>query len=284
MVEAEGIIRVYFSSWDENQVGRIGYVDLDIHDPKKVLYVTEEPVLDVGGVGMFDEYGVAPSCVLSVSDKKHLYYQGFQRTEKEEVTPLFIGLAISDSGGRVFRKFSRVPVLDRTPDEPSGRSAPFVCIQNSIFRMWYVSHLEEWVDLASNRLFSKSRQPKYVIKHTESSDGVHWSGKSHTCIDLKGDEFGLARPWVVKDSNIYKMWYAIRSITNPYRLGYAESDDGLNWVRKDGEVGIQASETGWDSEMICFPSVVEAKGKRYMFYNGNRHGKTGFGYAELEER
>ena len=65
-------------------------------------------------------------------------------------------------------------------------------------------------------------------------------------------------------------------------IGYAESDDGLHWVRKDAEVGTGKSDTGWDSEMICYPCVVDVKGRRYMFYNGNRHGSTGFGYAVLE--
>jgi hypothetical protein len=34
--------------------------------------------------------------------------------------------------------------------------------------------------------------------------------------------------------------------------------------------------------MICFPCVVDVRGRRYMFYNGNRHGATGFGYAVLD--
>jgi hypothetical protein len=79
------------------------------------------------------------------------------------------------------------------------------------------------------------------------------------------------------------MWYSIRSTTHPYRLGYAESTDGLHWIRKDDEVGIHTSSSGWDSEMICFPCVIDVAGQRYLFYNGNQHGKTGFGYAILEQ-
>jgi hypothetical protein len=32
--------------------------------------------------------------------------------------------------------------------------------------------------------------------------------------------------------------------------------------------------------MICYPYVVDAGGHRYLFFNGNRHGLTGFGVAE----
>jgi hypothetical protein len=35
--------------------------------------------------------------------------------------------------------------------------------------------------------------------------------------------------------------------------------------------------------MICYPAVVDVNGRRLMFYNGNRHGATGFGVAVLEQ-
>jgi hypothetical protein len=78
------------------------------------------------------------------------------------------------------------------------------------------------------------------------------------------------------------MWYSIRSHSRPYRIGYAESGDGLQWERRDDEAGIEASASGWDSEMICYAAVIDVNGRRLMFYNGNRHGATGFGVAELE--
>jgi hypothetical protein len=83
----------------------------------------------------------------------------------------------------------------------------------------------------------------------------------------------------MKEQGLYRAWYSIRSLNLPYRIGYAESVDGVSWTRKDREVGIQRSESGWDSQMICYPCVLHVKGQPYMFYNGNRHGQTGFGYA-----
>ena len=79
------------------------------------------------------------------------------------------------------------------------------------------------------------------------------------------------------------MWYSIRSRSAPYRIGYAESADGLAWTRKDDAVGIARSESGWDGEMVCYPAVIDVNGRRLMFYNGNRHGATGFGCAVLEQ-
>jgi hypothetical protein len=44
---------------------------------------------------------------------------------------------------------------------------------------------------------------------------------------------------------------------------------------------FDVSEEGWDSEMMCYPYVFDHKGERYMLYNGNGYGKSGFGIAKL---
>ena len=75
-----------------------------------------------------------------------------------------------------------------------------------------------------------------------------------------------------------------REIFSTYRVRYAESSDGIHWVRKDEEVDLDVSDSGWDSEMICYPYIFDHKGNRYMLYNGNDFGKTGFGLAVLESK
>jgi hypothetical protein len=66
-------------------------------------------------------------------------------------------------------------------------------------------------------------------------------------------------------------------------LGYADSMDGVTWTRKDEEVGIDRSEQGWDSQMMCYPYVYEHRGNKYLLYNGNGFGESGFGCAVLEK-
>ena len=70
-----------------------------------------------------------------------------------------------------------------------------------------------------------------------------------------------------------------------YRLGYAESLDGVNWERKDHLVGIHKSETpgDFDYNMIDYAYCYEHKGKKYLLYNGNGFGAAGFGYAVWED-
>ena len=267
-------LRVYFAALDENRFGRIGYVDLDAENPSKILAETVEPILDLGELGTFDDSGVNPSCVLDVHGKKFLYYIGWQRAERVPYM-LFAGLAIENENSN-FSKYSRVPILDRTAAEPFLRSATTIIQENENFRAWYVSAFD-WIEVKS------VKYPRYVIKYATSQNGKVWQSYDYTCINFKNqDEFGFGRPWVIKDGSKYLMWYSIRSKSHPYCIGYAESEDGIEWVRKDEQVGINRGENGWDSEMICYPCVINVGKRRYMFYNGNQHGLTGFGYAVLE--
>lgn len=267
------LIRVYFAALDGNKFGRIGHVELDIDNPRHILNVAAEPLLDLGEPGTFDDCGTVPSCILNFGGKRHLYYIGFQRAERVPYM-LFTGLAMENQGG--FAKYSKTPILDRTSEEPFSRSAPHVMMDEGALKMWYWS-CTEWTN--------GDRGVRYhnVIRYATSSDAIHWEPHQHVCIrPAAPDEYSVGRPWVIRNGDLYQMWYSVRSFSKLYSIGYAESADGIHWLRKDGEAGITISEEGWDSEMVCYPCVVKVKGQLYMFYNGNGHGATGFGYAILQ--
>ena len=163
-------------------------------------------------------------------------------------------------------------MLERTHSEPHFRGAPFVLVDGGRLRMWYVSSAH-W------EYGSCGLRYRVSIRHAVSSDGVEWRPEAGLCLEPEGDEYAVGRPCVVREGGIFRMWYSVRSVSRPYAIGYAESPDGLSWRRMDGQAGITRSHSGWDSEMICFPNVVDAAGQRYLFYNGNRHGASGFGCA-----
>ena len=266
----DDVIRIYFTALDEQKFGRIGYVDLDANDPTRVIAEGAEPILDLGRLGAFDDSGVTPSCVLNVEGKKYLYYVGWQRCERVPYM-IFVGLAISDDDGLRFKRASAAPILERTDEEPFLRSSNSVLYDEGRFKTWYVSALD-WTRVDDVLV------PTYVVGYAESADGVNWKSLGRPAVSFKDeDEYGLGRPWVIKDRGSYRMWYSIRSRTAPYCIGYAESADGVAWIRRDEEVGLERSAEGWDSEMICFPCVLSVKGQLRMFYNGNRHGSTGIG-------
>lgn len=270
------LIRVYFAGLDENNYGRIGFVDLDSSNPVRIVEVGREPVLDIGELGTFDDCGVVPSCVVDLAGRKALYYIGFQRAERVPYM-LFSGLAFYNGENGSFERMQKTPVLERTPEDPFSRSAPWIIFDEGCYKMWYWSCLHWQADSVGVHYFN-------VIKYASSRDGLNWTTHPRPCIEpLASDEYAVGRPSVVKDGGVYKMWYSFRSFPDHYAIGYAESRDGINWARLDDRAGIEKSDQGWDSQMICYPCVVDIKGQRYMFYNGNRHGWSGFGCAVLEE-
>lgn len=271
----DAVVRVYFAALDDRQYGRVAFVDLDARDLRRVTYVAPEPVLDLGELGAFDDCGVVPSCVIRTGDTRRLYYVGFQRAQRVPYM-LFSGLAVSTGEAGGFKRVSRTPILDRSDDEPFSRSAPYVRFDDGRYQMWYWSCVR-WTERDGAVNYNN------VIRYATSDDGVRWVTDPHICIEPDfRDEYSIGRPCVLYGPSGYQMWYSIRSFSKQYAIGYAESSDGVQWIRKDDEVGIARSDSGWDSQMICYPVVVDIRGERYMFYNGNRHGASGFGVAILE--
>lgn len=271
----EDTLRLYVAFCEEGPVGRIGYVDVDPSDPSTVREVSKEPVLDIGPDGAFDENGILPTRALRVDGQIFLYYVGYQLGDKVPYYQ-FEGLAISNDGGESFTRHSNVPILDRSDEGFCHRTSAFVMKENATFKMWYVAG-SEWTIVDEKRL------PTYDMRYLESDDGKSWNDEGTVCFELANeDEHAFGRPWVTKHDGRYRMIYSVRTRSKDYRLGYAVSDNGTDWERRDDEVGIDVSDEGWDSEMIAYSSVVEYDGETYLFYNGNERGKTGFGYAVLE--
>lgn len=265
------VFRLYFSCRDRESRAHIAYADVDIKPPFRVLKVAEEPLLAPGEIGTFDDSGVSLSCIKRINGKKYLYYVGWNLG----VTVPWrnsIGLAVYDPLTQTFRRYSKAPLLDRNDADPYSISYPFVLEDDGIYRMWYGSNLS-WG--------KAQKDMAHVIKYAESDDGLHWKREGIIALNFKDEgEYAMSRPCVLKDDEVYKMWYSHRG--SSYRVGYAESNDGIKWTRKDEEVGIDVSASDWDSEMIEYAYVFEHKGRYHMLYNGNAYGKSGIGLAVLE--
>jgi predicted GH43/DUF377 family glycosyl hydrolase len=272
----DNTIRIIISSRDDEGVSRIGYLDVDAGDPAEIKAVSQEPILDIGTAGNFDDNGVLPSCYIDLGEKKLLFYMGFLLGVKVRYY-IFSGLAVSEDNGKTFARASRVPILDRNEQDLFFRTAPFVVNEDNKWRMWYIGG-GEWTDVGGKAV------PVYRMKYLESKDYGYWKDAGKTCLDfVNEDEHGFGRPYVFKENGAYKMFYSIRLRSRGYRTGYAESADGLTWERRDEEAGIDVSGDGWDSEMICFASIIKVRNNTVMFYNGNNYGETGLGYAVLKD-
>jgi len=226
------IWRIYFSGRDNNNRSLVGFFTIDLNNPEKILEVSEKPALGVGELGCFDDNGVTPASIISLSDRKLLYYCGWKPrgTTRFGLTP---GLAESKDGGLSFTRVSRAPILRQTDREPlTILTAPFVMADREQWHMWYVSGVK-WLN---------PDLPQYDIKYAKSLDGINWEQTGKVCIELRKDqENALGRPCVIKNNETYRMWYSFKGRGNTYRIGYAESGDGIEWERLDHLSGIDVS-------------------------------------------
>jgi hypothetical protein len=262
--------RVYFSARDAQSRARIGYVELDMAEPGRILTVSETPVLDLGELGTFDDSGVTGSCLVAHEGRLYLYYSGWSLGVTVPFY-FYVGLAVSDDDGLSFARVSQAPVLERNAVDPYLTASPWVLVENGVWRMWYVS-CARWT------LVDGQPRHHYHIRYAESADGVHWTRRGHVAVDFQDEtEYAMARPCVLKEDGRYKMWFCVRG--EAYRLAYAESDDGLSWRRMDEAAGLRGAPGAWESDMQAYPAIFDAHGARWLLYNGNGYGRSGIGLA-----
>lgn len=266
------IYRIFFSTRDGEGRSHIAYLDVDIESPKRILSLSDKPVLSPGSVGLFDDSGVIPSCVVELPSGLALYYWGCSLSV---TTPFnaFLGLAFLNSDRDSASRLSSVPLLDRTADDPYSNGAGFVCagVGNTGFHLWF--ERQEWLG------DSDSLGPNSVgIKHASSMDGINWHRSPGFALPPLSPGSILATPCVLPSGNGYRMWYSLK-VHGRYRIGGADSVDGLSWSRKDDTLGMVASGSGWDSKDVAYPNVFEHDDMFFMLYNGDGYGRTGFGLA-----
>src|SRR5689334_1339581 len=69
-------LRVYFATRDRENRSRIAFVDLSADHPRRVLRLSDCPVLNLGELGCFDDRGVLPSWVTNFAGRKYMFYIG----------------------------------------------------------------------------------------------------------------------------------------------------------------------------------------------------------------
>jgi len=266
--------RIYCCGRDAQQRSQVGFFEIDMKKPDEVLDLSEQPFLAIGPLGAYDDCGVLNASYVENGSRQLHYYSGITLGQSVPFR-FFASVAISSDGGRTARKLSHAPLLGMNEIDPYLTGSPCVLRDGERYRMWYTSGVRWDVVDGMPRHY-------YHIKYAESVDGVDWHRDGRVCIDFAGsDEYVVARPCVRQTDGRFVMWYSYRG--EHYRIGYAESDDGLQWSRMDHLTGIECSPSGWDSEMVCYAFVFDHGGERFMLYNGNGYGASGIGLARLAQ-
>jgi len=280
------VVRVYFACRPKpdaqgNYVSLSAYADFDRNNLLSLVKVCDAPLMELGGVGCFDEFGTYFTSVVKHDADVLAYYVGYTRCESVPFT-INIGGAVSKDGGETFHRLGKGPLLPCTVDEPFFLTVPRVKRFGSKWYMFY-SAGKRWIHTASRV------EPVYHIRMAISDDGINWVKQGRDLVScVIGDNECQACPDVFWYANKYHMFFCYRAHTNyygtegGYRIGYASSFDLLNWQRDDTKVGLTVSESGWDSEMVSFPHIFELDNKIFMLYLGNQIGRYGFGLARLD--
>ncbi len=279
-------VRVYFSSrphpdMNGQYLSYSAFVDLDRKDLFKIIQVSKEPILQLGQLGTFDEFGTYPVSVIAHNDEYRAYYGGWTRCESVPFN-VAIGMGISKDEGKHFEKIGEGPVLSYSPDEPFVISGPKIRNFNDKWYLFYIAG-RKWI------IDKGKPEPVYKIRMATSDDGFSWKKNNKDLIQSKIEENeAQASPDVFFYEGKYHMFFSYRYSTGyrskekGYRIGYAVSNDLRHWDRCDQNAGIDVSEEGWDAEMISYPHVFFLDGNVYMMYLGNQVGRYGFGLAVLE--
>ena len=198
-----------------------------------------------------------------------------------------IGLAISRDGER-WEKYDENPILSRSgkdgdPDAVgvAGGSVIRVRLPDGAtqWRFYYTGCPTLGPDLFLNQ------QKRICLAVSE--DGVAWEKQGAVMLRDSGRDYenvGVAGPVVhQRDDGSFRMWYsAIGTRWGYYSICYAESDDGLLWRRGDrygDNLQLQPAGTGWEKQMVEYPSVIAEGDALRLFYCGNGYGQTGIGTA-----
>jgi hypothetical protein len=274
---SESIYRIFFTVRDSLSRSFITFGDFDADKNFQLVHLSDKPVLEPGEPGLFDDSGVAVGYLIYINNKLVLYYLGWNL--KVTVPWLnTIGRAEWDESEQRFIKCGRAPMMDRSEEDPFSISYPSVLFDQGMYRMWYGSNLA-WGNTQETM--------QHVFKYAESDNGIHWKRTNEILLNFEHPgEYALSKPFVMKeDDKPYQMWYSYRANGEilSYRIGYAESADGLQWTRMDDQAGIDVTPNAWDSDMISYPFIFRHKGELHMLYNGNGYGRAGFGFAILNE-
>lgn len=266
-----GSLYIYYSSRNRFNQSNIGRFKLDLTSKLEVTEKSSTPLLSAGELGHFDDNGVTPSCVIELEDGTiAMYYIGWNPGSTTRVN-LFGGLAISKDQGETFTRWSTAPILERTQKDPLINTAPWVVKSSDGYRMYYVSGIS----------WETKDDPRYNIKIAYSKDGYKWERPGEVVLNfLSTRETALARPYVLNDNGSWRMWVTRR--IGEYAIAYAESKDGINWIRKDKEFGLRPSGAPSELNMTAYSAIIKREDNFYMFYNGDNYGKDGILVARMK--
>lgn len=267
------VYRIFYSGRDAAKRSSVGAVDIDLVR-REIVQEHHAPVFPHGLAGSYYADGVSIGNCYEADGRRYMLFMGWQVQGVDHWRGDIGRLVFGDDLGLVADGDS--PLLASDATDPVSLSYPWVMRRaDGRYDMWYGSTLA-W-DAGNGEML-------HVIRHAVSDDGRRWQRLGDAVPYAPGIAQAFSRPTVAaRPDGGLDMWFSCRAGQGDrYRIGRASSEDGEHWQLALNESGIDVSATGWDSDMIEYPFVFDHDGVRYLLYNGNGYGRTGFGLAVLE--
>lgn len=260
----KGILRMMHTTWDIYWKRSIN--EALSFDCIRWYQLCGSPLLSAGGINSFDENGLSKPCVIKNNNEYLMYYHA------EDKYPSSIGVATSKDGLR-WIKYSGNPVLASGRNgrwDDAGAMSPMVILKDSLtYFMYYQGYDGEYSNIGL----------------AISSDGVHWEKYNDNPVIRHGiynefDELGCGEPSVIFAEGMYHMFYTGCDRVNINKIGYAYSQDGINWTKYSGNPVLVGGSSIWESQCVAAPSVIYKDSIFHMWYTGWGGGQaTNIGYA-----
>lgn len=168
-----------------------------------------------------------------------------------------IGYAISLDGIN-WIKYPNNPVIrwNNLPEEPKDYKEHTIIKENGIYKMWYEA----------------ARSPSTIstIGYSISNNGINWTHVNYKVLSpsQNWDSLGLVHPFVLKDSDEYKMWYFGTNPNEKWKGGFATSNDGINWTPYPNNPILFKTKT-YEYDQFDGTSVIKENDIYKMWYHTN---------------
>lgn len=145
------------------------------------------------------------------------------------------------------------PIINKMGNQKSyGAYFGRVLYDKGMFKMWFTNSYGS---------------DKYDIGYAESIDGLSWQIIKKVVLEAGSpgswDSYGIHGGAVIKEGNIYKMYFTGQSEPNnpsKRKIGLATSYDGINWTKSNEDVVNQININGYTTD------ILKVSGVYYLYY------------------
>lgn len=212
------------------------------------------PVLDLGASGKFDDKAVTHPCAIRVGSAYRVYYAGHNVSANQLIG---IGLATTTNPFSTLTRYSTDPIIDLG----SGGSVDDTAVYCP--SVIYDPALEKYICFYMARDGSGADFNIYLCRAT-SNDGLSWTKDSPPNVASFGSKLSGWKDYgsVIK---VGKFYHCICWINDTGGLGLWSSLDGTSWDYY-GEVLSVGSSGDWDDTWLNYASMFWNLGTWYLMY------------------